>query len=98
VAERKILLDAILIGRMHRGGAAQIAAAFRVFGLGQMPFSGARAHDLSAGRDFEPLVHGFFRFNTFWASHKIIQLSFKKSAQYTDATCVTQGIIFPIVS
>jgi hypothetical protein len=70
VAEREVLLDAVNVGRMHRGGAAQIAAALRAFGLGQVAFARARAHYFAAGRDLESFGHGLFGLNAFWTSHK----------------------------
>ena len=81
MAEREVLRDAIHIGGMDRGGAAEIAAALGAFVLRQVAFTGAGAQDFSAGGDFESLGHGLLRFNTFWTSHKF-RVSFKKSAQY----------------
>jgi hypothetical protein len=93
VAEREILRDAIDVGFVDRGRPAQIATALGAFGLRQMAFAGACAHDFSAGRNFEPLGHGLLRFNTFGTSHKFNQLSFKKSAQYRYRWPRVQGII-----
>jgi hypothetical protein len=45
---------------MHRGGFAQAAEAFGVFGLGQVAASGARAHCLARGGDFNRLATDFF--------------------------------------
>ena len=70
MAEREVLRDAIHVRGMHGGGAAQVAATLRAFGLGQVAFPGAGAQDFSAGGDFESLGHGLLRFNTFWTSHK----------------------------
>jgi hypothetical protein len=80
VAERQALGDAIHIGRMHRGGASEGATAFGEFGFRQMPFSGARAQDFSAGSDLKSLGHGLFGLNAFGTSHK--SAFSKKSAQY----------------
>ena len=70
MAEHQALLDAILVGRVHRGGAAEAAAALGTFALAQVPPAGARAHDFPAGRNLEPLGHGLLRSDTFWTSHK----------------------------
>src|SRR5579872_592103 len=81
MAERQVLLDAVFVGRMHRGAAPQTAASLGVLGLHQMPPASALAQHFAAGRDFEPLGRGLFRFNAFWTSHND-RLSLKKSAQY----------------
>ena len=41
MTERQILRDAIDVGGIHSGGAAQITSALRAFGLRQMAFAGA---------------------------------------------------------
>jgi hypothetical protein len=94
MAERKILGDAIHVGLVHRGGATQVAAALGALGLRQMAFAGACAHHFSAGRDFESFGHGLLGLYTFWTSHKINQVTFKKSAQYRELARAAQGIIF----
>jgi hypothetical protein len=76
--ERKILLDAILVGFVHRGCAPQIAAALGTFGLRQMAFARAGAQNFSLGREFESLGHGLFRLNAFWTSHKNQSTFFQK--------------------
>jgi hypothetical protein len=86
VAEREILGDAIDVGFMDRGRSAQIAAALGAFGLRQMAFAGACAHDFSAGRNFEPLGHGLLRFNTFGTSHKFNKLYFKRARNISTDT------------
>jgi hypothetical protein len=53
--EREILLNAILVCRMNPGSSCQRAAAFRIFGLQQVPFASPRSQDFSAGSDFKPL-------------------------------------------
>jgi hypothetical protein len=68
---------------MHNHGAAQVAAAFRAFGLAQMSPASLIAQDLAARRDLEPLGHRLFGFDAFGTSHKY-KFNFlpKKSAQY----------------
>jgi hypothetical protein len=75
---------------MHRGGAAEIAAAFRTLGLRQVAFAGTRAQNLSARRDLKTFGHGLFGFDAFGTSHKF---SFEKSAQYREPQAVAQVII-----
>jgi hypothetical protein len=70
MAERQALRDAVSVGGINDGDLAEAAAAFRVFGLGQMASAGAEAQDFTGGGDFEPLGHGFFRFDAFGTSHK----------------------------
>ena len=62
MAERQVLRDAVDVGRIHDRGLAEPAAAFGVFGLGQMAATGAVAHDFAGGGDFEPLGHGLSSF------------------------------------
>ena len=85
VAEGEILRDAVSVSRMHDHGAAQVAAAFRAFGLAQVPPTGLIAQDLAACRDLEPLGHRLFGFDTFGTSHNN-KFSFlpKKSAHYSN--------------
>jgi hypothetical protein len=77
---------------MHRGGAAEIAAAFRTLGLRQMAFAGTRAQHFSARRDLKTFGHGLFGFDAFGTSHKF---SFEKSAQYRELWAAAQVINFP---
>ena len=70
VTVHQALLDAILIGRVDRSSAAEIAAALGILGLAQVPSASARAHDLATGRDLEPLGRGFLGSDAFWTSHK----------------------------
>jgi len=70
MAERQALRDAISVGWINDGDLAEAAAAFRVFGLGQMAATRVKAQNLAGGGDFEPLGHGFFRFDAFGTSHK----------------------------
>jgi hypothetical protein len=65
--------DAIQVRGMDAGGFAQAAKPLGVFALGQMAPSGARAHGLAGGGDFEPLGHGLFRFDAFGTSHKLFK-------------------------
>ena len=71
MAERKTLLDAIYIGRVNPGCAAEGPPPLRILGLQQVTLPGARAQDFPASRDLETLGRGFFGFDAFWASHKI---------------------------
>ena len=48
----------------------QTAEPMGVFALSQVASSGAEAQSLAGGGDFEPLGHGFFRFDAFGTSHK----------------------------
>src|SRR5437870_4961417 len=75
VAEREVLLDAILVGAVDKVRAPQAAAAFRAFGLAEVAPAGAMAQDLAAGGDFEPFAHRLFGFDAFGTSHKINLLS-----------------------
>jgi hypothetical protein len=72
MTERQTLFDPILIGRMHRAGAPQVAAALGIFGLHQVALAGARAQHLPARRYFETFGGGFFGFDAFWTTHKTI--------------------------
>jgi hypothetical protein len=56
-AERKVLLDAIHLGRIHQRGGAERTSSFGALALQQVPFTGAGAHHLAGGGDFEPLGH-----------------------------------------
>jgi hypothetical protein len=47
-----------------------MAAALGIFGLGQVAVAGVAAQDFAGAGDFEPLGHGFFRFDAFGSSHK----------------------------
>src|ERR1035437_4807458 len=85
VAEHQALLDVILIRRVHRGGAAQIAAAFRTLSRAQVPLAGDRAHDFPAGRDLKTLGRGLLRFDTFWTSHKSISFLSKRAGDIGSA-------------
>jgi hypothetical protein len=70
VAERQALRDAINVGGIHRGGAAQGTAAFRSFGLRQVAATGAGAQDFSASRNLKTLGHGLSGLDAFGTSHK----------------------------
>ena len=78
VAERQVLGDAILISRMHLGGASQLAAALGSLGLTEVSSACARAQHFSAGGYLEPLGHGLLGLNAFWTSHKSIHLVSKR--------------------
>ena len=68
--KRHALFDAILVRGMHRGGATEGAAAFRVLALEQMPLAGAGTQHLAAGGNLEPLGRGFLGFDALRTSHK----------------------------
>jgi hypothetical protein len=85
VAEHQALLDAIHIGRVDRGGAAKVAAAFGALGLAQVPPAGTGAHDFPAGRDLKTLGRGLLRFDTFWTSHKSISFLSKRAGNIGSA-------------
>ena len=70
-SERQVLFDAIFVGGINSGCAAEAAAALGAFGLRQMAFARAGAQHFAAGGNLEPLGHGFLRFNAFGTSHKI---------------------------
>src|ERR1019366_3040797 len=79
MAEHQALLDAIHVGRVHRGGAAEVAAALGAFGLAQVPPTGTGAHDFPAGRNLEPLGRGFLSLDAFWTSHKLFSCLSKRA-------------------
>jgi hypothetical protein len=71
VAERQVLGDAIHVGRIHAGQAAQGTPAFGPHALGQVPPAGAGAQHFSAGRNLETFGHGLLGLDAFGSSHKI---------------------------
>jgi hypothetical protein len=71
-AERQVLRDAINVGGIHTGQAAEGTAALWVFALGQVAATGARAQDLSASGNLKTLGHGLSGFDAFGTSHKIV--------------------------
>jgi hypothetical protein len=77
VAKWQTLFDAIFVGGIHHGGAAEGAPAFGAFALAQVPPASRRPQYFAGASDFEPLGHRFLGFDTFWTSHKS-QLSFFK--------------------
>ena len=79
MAEHQGLLDAIHVGRVHRGGAAEVAAALGILGRAQVPPAGAGAHDFPAGRNLEPLGRGFLSSDAFWTSHNSINFLSKRA-------------------
>ena len=81
MAERQALFDAIFIGDIHAGQAAQGTAAFGIFGLRQMAPARAGAQDLAAGRDLEAFGHGLFGFDAFGTSHKNLKISIAKERE-----------------
>jgi hypothetical protein len=88
VAKHQSLLDAILVGRVDRGGAAEIAAAFGTLSLAQVPPAGARAHNFPAGRYFKTLGRGLLGSDAFWTSHKSISLLSKRARNIGGAACL----------
>ncbi len=75
MAPREVLLDAICVGGMDEGGTAQTTAALGALGLTEVPAASLTAQDFAGGGYFEPLGHGFFRFDAFGTSHKFSLLS-----------------------
>jgi hypothetical protein len=94
VAERQALRDAVEVGRMNDLGLGEAAAALGVFGLGQVPAAGGKADGFAGGGDFEPLGHGFFRFDAFGTSHNFNSIA-KECGIYVIARCEASAI-FPI--
>jgi hypothetical protein len=82
VAEGQILQDAVGIGRIDLLGSAEAPAALGAFGLQQVPFAGAHAHDFAASGYLEPLGDRFLGLNAFGASHNLLVLFLQKDAQY----------------
>ena len=80
MAKRQALRDAILVGRVDRGGATEVAAALGVLGLAEVAPAGAGAHDFPAGGDFEPLGHGLLGSDAFRTSHKCLTVFQKERA------------------
>ena len=79
MAEHQALLDAILVGRVHRGRAAEVAAAFGTLSRAQVPPAGAGAHDFPAGRYLKALGRGLLGSDAFWTSHKSVSLLSKRA-------------------
>ena len=69
--ERQALSDAIQVGGMNGGGLAEGTAALAALGLVQMPASRPVEERLAISGEFEPLGHGFLRFDAFWTTHNI---------------------------
>jgi hypothetical protein len=72
---------------MYQGGFAEAAQTMGVFGLSEVAAASAMAQGLASGGDFKPFSHGFFRFDAFGTSHKLIQ----KSADYTSPLQRSKG-------
>lgn len=70
MSEGQIGQHSCSVGLRHRDLLAQGASALRAFPLQQVPASGARAQDFAGCGDFEPLRHGFSRFNCSGTSHR----------------------------
>src|SRR3954469_4427259 len=79
---------------MHGRRACQSPTAFGILSLQQMALARARAHDLAAGGDFEPLGSGFLGLDTLRTTHKDKLVSSKKDAQYRGQPSSKQGVIF----
>ena len=69
MAERKVLRDAIRIGRIDLFGCAERTAPLGIFGRHQVAFPSAQAHHFAGASDLEALGYGFARFNSLRASH-----------------------------
>src|SRR5205814_4729921 len=87
MAERLVLSDPIGIRRINLFGRSQTAAAPGSFGLQQMALAGVTPHHLAVGGDFKPLCYGFFRLDTFWASHKCRFLKRRRNIGRLPSTC-----------
>jgi hypothetical protein len=83
MAEREALGDAVEVRRMNDLGLGEAASALGVFGLGQVAAAGGKADGFAGGGDFEPLGHGFFRFDAFGTSHKF-QFNCKRAQNLRD--------------
>ena len=70
MAERHALLDAIDVGGMHGGRAAEGATTLGVLALKQVPFAGAGAQYLATGGNLEPFRRRFLGLDAFGTSHK----------------------------
>jgi len=79
-AKGQALRDAIRVGRIHLGGAAEAAAALGILGLAQVAPAGTGAHDFAASRDLESLGHGLLGSDAFWTSHKSLAFFQKERA------------------
>ena len=86
MAEHQALLDAILVGRVHCGSAAETAAAFGVLSRAQVPPTGAGAHDFPAGRYLKTFGRGLLCLDAFWTSHKSINFLSKRARNIWGAT------------
>ena len=98
MAEHQPLLDAILVGRVHRGGAAQVAAALGTLSLAQVPPAGARAHDFPAGRNLKALGRGLLGLDAFWTSHKSYNFLSKRARNIGITVQVIKSYFCPILS
>jgi hypothetical protein len=63
---------------MHGRSAAQVAAAFGILGLAQMPPASAGTQDFASGSDLKAFGHGFLRLDAFGSSHKLIRFLSQK--------------------
>ena len=79
MAERKVLLDSILVRRVDGGQSAKSTAAFRSFGLRQVAPSCAGAQYPSACRNLKSFGNGLLRLNAFWTSHKSVNFLSKRA-------------------
>jgi hypothetical protein len=69
MAEWQILQNPIGVGGIHHATGPEAATASGVLGLQQVPFPGARTHDLAPGGYFEALGDRFLCFDAFGTSH-----------------------------
>jgi len=77
------LLDAVLVGGVHRRCPTKIATALGPLSLGQMSQARGRTQHFAGCGDLKSLCRGLFGLNAFGTTHKKLnQLPLKKSAQY----------------
>src|SRR5208283_2250295 len=93
---RQALRDAVGVGWINDRRLAEAAQALGVFGLGQMAAAGVEAQDFAGGGDFEPLGHGFFRFDAFGTSHKFNSIA--KGREIYATSRFEASAIFPILT
>jgi hypothetical protein len=79
VTKGQALLDAILVGRVDGGGAAEVAAALGLLGLAQVAPAGARAHHFAASRNLKTFGRGLLGLDAFWTSHKSFSFLSKRA-------------------
>ena len=79
MAERKVLFNPILVGRVHSRAASQTAPTFWSFGFSQMTPTGTQPQHFAARGYLEPFRGGFLGLVAFWTSHKSISFLSKRA-------------------